>query len=62
MEKLIYCQKSRIPTANLEDILDGEQIKVEGLIYERIFRRPNNRRPLRSLISEKLQQRIVIYG
>jgi len=62
MEKLIYCEKSRIPTANMEDILDGEQIKIERKIYERISRRPNNRRPLRALLSEKLQQRIVIYG
>lgn len=62
MEKLIYCQKSRLPSANLDDILEGEQIKIGKIIYERIFRRPNNRRPLRSLISEKLQQRIVIYG
>ena len=62
MEKLIYCQKSRIPSANMEDILDGEQITVEGKIYERILKRPSNRRPMRSLVSEQLNQRIVIYG
>tara|TARA_R100000482_G_scaffold65213_1_gene24207 strand:- start:382 stop:522 length:141 start_codon:yes stop_codon:yes gene_type:complete len=46
----------------MEDIIDGEAIKVEGVIYERLLKRPNNRRPIRSLINEDLQQRLVIYG
>ena len=62
MEKMIYCQKSRIPTLNMEDIIDGEAIKVEGVIYERLMKRPKNRRPIRSLINDDLQQRLVIYG
>ena len=62
MEKMIYCQKSRIPSLNMEDIIDGEAIKVEGVIYERLLKRPNNRRPIRSLINEDLQQRLVRYG
>ena len=62
MDKLIYCQRSRVPNSNFEDILDGDQISIEGVIYERLLRRPNNRKPIRSLISEELNQRIVIYG
>lgn len=62
MQKLLYCQKSRVPTASLHTLVDGDFIRIGRNIYQRITSRPINRKVIQRLLNEEKQERIVIYG
>ena len=62
MSKLFYIQKSRIPNAFFENIVEGEHISFEGKTYERLDRRPLGRRPIKRLKSLNSDEQITIYA
>jgi len=62
MTKLYFIPSTKINARIADSVLNGYHIKLEGLTYEQTSRRPFGKSLKRSLINEKKQERILIYG
>lgn len=62
MSKLFYILKSKIPSSFFDQIIDGQNIKIDDLVYTRVDKRPPNRRPIRRLKNLNSDELIIIYG
>ena len=45
-----------------ETIIQGKHIVIDGITFEQLTKRPNNRVVKRKLLNETKQERILIYG
>ena len=62
MEKLYYIPQWRMNARIAETVLEGEDITIEGITYQRLSRAPIGKSIKRRLRKTDETQRIVIYS
>ena len=62
MEKLYYIPSHRMNARISDTVLEGEEISIEGITYQRLSRAPIGRSIQRRLRKTDETQRIVIYS
>ena len=62
MEKLYYIPSHRMNARISDTVLEGEEISIEGITYQRLSRAPIGRSIQRRLRKTNETQRIVIYN
>ena len=62
MEKLYYIPSHRMNARIAETVLEGEDITIEGVTYQRLSRAPIGKSIKRRLRKTDETQRIVIYS
>ena len=62
MEKLYYIPSHRMNARISDTVLEGEEISIEGISYQRLSRAPIGRSIQRRLRKTDETQRIVIYN
>ena len=62
MEKLYYIPSHRMNARIADTVLEGEDISIEGITYQRLSRAPIGRSIQRRLRKTDESQRIVIYN
>jgi len=62
MQKLYFIAPTRINARISETVIPGYHIKIDGLTFEQVSKRPSGKSLQQSLINENTQERILIYG
>jgi|TARA_R110000803_G_scaffold27212_3_gene63740 hypothetical protein len=62
MTKLYFYPTSKMNARISETIIQGKHIVIDGITFEQLTKRPNNRVVKRKLLNETKQERILIYG
>jgi len=62
MEKLYYIPSHRMNARISETVIDGDDITIEGITYQRLSRAPIGKSIKRRLRKSDETQRIVIYS
>lgn len=62
MQKLYFIAPTKINARISESVMPGYHIKVDGLTFEQVSKRPFGKSLKQSLVNEAKQERILIYG
>jgi hypothetical protein len=62
MEKLYYIPSHRMNARIADTVVEGEEISIEGITYQRLSRAPIGRSVQKRLRKTDESQRIVIYS
>lgn len=62
MTDLHFIQSSKINSRILDTVLNGYHIRLDGMVYEQVSRRPYGKTLKRRLQNLQKQERILIYG
>ncbi len=62
MNELYYIAESRMNSRIASTLVDGFPITVEGIVYERLFKRPSYRNQKQRLVNADQTERIILFN
>ena len=62
MNELYYIAESKMNTRIAATIMEGEPIRVDGIVYERLWKRPSYRNEKQRLINTNQTERIILFN
>jgi hypothetical protein len=62
MNELYYIAESRMNARIVTSLIDGFPITVDGILYERLSKRPSYRSEKRRLVNSEQTERIILFN
>ena len=62
MEELFYIPSLKVNAKVSDLVIEGNHIEIDGITYQRLYRKPRGRSIKRKLSSMKSNTRILIYN
>ena len=62
MNELYYIAESKMNTRIAATIMEGEPIRVDGIVYERLWQRPSYRNEKQRLVNTTQTERIILFN